>query len=58
MLTVGSEYYEERGMGTLRKGNPLSLPVPAKELFTLGLPVYTTGGVGGPQAAPGPVGGP
>lgn len=58
LLTVGSEYYEERGMGTLRKGNPLSLPVPAKELFTLGLPIYTTGGVGGPQSAPGPVGGP
>jgi hypothetical protein len=55
---VGSEYYEQRGMGTLRKGNFLSLPVPAKELFTLGLPIYTTGGVGGPQASPGPVGGP
>jgi hypothetical protein len=33
-----------RGGSNLQKGTPRSLPVPAKELETLGLPVYTYGG--------------
>ncbi len=33
-----------RGGSNLQKGTPRSLPVPAKELETLGLPVYTFGG--------------
>ena len=33
-------------------GTPLHFPVPAKELQTLQLPVYTFGGVGGEAAAP------
>ena len=33
-----------RGGSNLQKGTPRSLPMPAKELETLGLPVYTFGG--------------
>jgi hypothetical protein len=33
-----------RGGSNLQKGTPRSLPVPAKELETLGIPVYTFGG--------------
>ena len=39
-----------RGGSNLQKGTPRSLPVPAKELETLAMPVYTFGG-----AAPNPV---
>ena len=39
-----------RGGSNLQKGTPRHLPLPAKELETLGLPVYTYGG-----AAPNPV---
>jgi hypothetical protein len=53
---MGNIYFEQRGMGTLRVGNPLHLPVPQLELYNRGLPLYTTGGVGGKDAAPGPAG--
>ncbi|HEX6576586.1 MAG TPA: RagB/SusD family nutrient uptake outer membrane protein, partial [Gemmatimonadaceae bacterium] len=39
-----------RGGSNLQKGTPRSLPIPAKELETLGMPVYTFGG-----ATPNPV---
>jgi hypothetical protein len=39
-----------RGGNSLQKGTPRHLPVPAKELETLGIPVYTYGG-----ASPNPV---
>jgi hypothetical protein len=56
LLTLGSIFYEMRGMGTLRVGSPIHFPVPQLELFTMGLPIYTYGGVGGEGAAPGPPG--
>ena len=36
--------WASRGGSNLQKGTPRSLPVPAKELETLGIPVYTFGG--------------
>jgi hypothetical protein len=33
-----------RGGSNLQKGTPRHLPLPAKELETLGMPVYTYGG--------------
>jgi len=42
-----------RGSGTsfLLEGTPYHMPIPARELETLGLPFYTFGGVGGEGAA-------
>ena len=51
-LSAGSDFYEHRGFGLLRTGTPIHLPVPAGELETLDMPVYTFGGVGGAGAAP------
>ena len=42
-LPIGN-IWASRGGSNLQKGTPRSLPVPAKELETLGLPVYTFGG--------------
>jgi hypothetical protein len=55
-LSMGNTYFEQRGMGTLRAGNPIHLPVPQLELYNRGLPLYTTGGIGGKDAAAGPPG--
>jgi len=52
LLSQGSIYYDKRGFGTLRTGTWLHLPVPAKELEVLREAWYTTGGVGGRDAAP------
>lgn len=40
-------YADNRGFGLLREGTPIHMPIPARELAALDLPVYTFGGVGG-----------
>lgn len=40
-------WVDNRGFGLLREGNPIHMPIPGRELQTLGLPAYTYGGVGG-----------
>lgn len=42
----GGWYYNGRGWGDLIEGTPVHYPAPARELETLGLPLYTRGGVG------------
>lgn len=49
---AGLAYYDDRGWGDLVTGTPIHLPVPGKELETLGLQNYTFGGVGGEGGAP------
>lgn len=44
-------YIDSRGIGRLSPGTFVHFPIPARELETLGLPVYTWGGVGQPGAA-------
>ena len=39
-------WMDSRGFGRLTEGTFLSLPIPARELITIGEPVYTFGGVG------------
>ena len=48
---VPTEFTDARGWGWLIEGTPLQFPIPSKELQTLGLEVYTFGGVGGQSAA-------
>lgn len=43
-ITSGLAYFTRRGWGELVSGTPLHLPVPANELETLRLEVYTHGG--------------
>lgn len=50
-------WQDRRGFGTLSEGAWLSIPVPARELETVGLPVYNLGGIGGQHAAAAPIGG-
>jgi hypothetical protein len=40
-------YADQRGWGRLLPGTPIDLPVHGRELETLGLPYYTTGGAAG-----------
>lgn len=44
MCTGANGLYERRRIDNLQTGTPRHLPVPAKELETLGLPLYTFGG--------------
>jgi hypothetical protein len=44
-------YLDARGFGKLLTGTFLMMPVPARELATVGIPIYSFGGVGGPGAA-------
>lgn len=48
---MGAWFFDSRGWGDLMEGTFLHMPVPAKELQTLQLPIYTTGGAAG-EAAP------
>jgi hypothetical protein len=48
-------YFDGRGWGELYYGTPLQLPIPAKELQGLGLPVNTFGGPGGDFSSPGSI---
>lgn len=52
MLTAGGlNYYTDRGWGDLVEGTFLQWPVPGKDLETMGVQIYTFGGVGGSCAA-------
>jgi hypothetical protein len=44
-------WMDKRGFGTLQVGTFVQMPVPARYLVTLGIPLYTYGGVGGDGAA-------
>ena len=50
-IGAGTAYWDARGWGILVPGTVLHLPIPARELETLQLPIYTFGGVGGQGAA-------
>jgi hypothetical protein len=50
-ISSGLAYWDARGWGILLEGTPYHLPMPARELETLQLPLYTFGGVGGEGAA-------
>lgn len=47
--TSGFTLFQRRHVDGLRAGTPHHLPIPAKELETLALPVYTFGGAGNEQ---------
>ncbi len=54
MLGQGSAtYYNERKWNNLEVGTPRQMPIPAKELTLLQKELYTFGGVGKPDMAPG-----
>ena len=44
-------WMDRRGFGQLVPGTILHMPIPARYLIALGLPLYSFGGVGGPGAA-------
>lgn len=44
-------YLDNRGSGRLSPGTFIHYPIPARELETIGVPVYTWGGVGQPGGA-------
>jgi hypothetical protein len=50
--TSGTTLYWRRAVTDqpMQPGTPCQLPIPAKELETLGLPIYTFGGVGNDAA--------
>ncbi len=50
---AGVEFYDIRGWGDLTSGTAIHHPVPAKELGVLQAELYSFGGVGGTDAAPG-----
>lgn len=45
-------WQDRRGFGQLQSGTPLHMPIPARYLISLGMDLYTFGGVGGEGAAP------
>jgi len=44
-------WHDFRGFGQLQAGTILHMPVPARYLVQLGIPLYSFGGVGGTGAA-------
>jgi len=56
MTGSGAVFFHDRGWGDLVEGTPLHFPVAGQELETLGLQIYTFGGVGGPCSAGNPSG--
>jgi hypothetical protein len=49
---AGISFYDDRGWGDLVQHTAVQFPVPAQELLTLLMGVYTFGGPGGDSAAP------
>lgn len=45
-------WYDSRGWGTMVPGTPIHVPVSGRDLVTMGLPIYTFGGVGNPGSSP------
>lgn len=50
-MGFGKPYFESRGWGDLPEGTFLHLPVPAGQLFLLGLSEYSFGGTGSEGSA-------
>lgn len=50
VVAAGGHFFDARGWGRLVSGTPLHLPIPARELETLQLPLYTFGGSAGGAA--------
>lgn len=50
--TSGMVFFRRRHVDGLQAGTIRHLPIPAKELETLALPIYTFGGVGRPDCGP------
>ncbi|CAN5689572.1 hypothetical protein BH23GEM10_BH23GEM10_02110 [soil metagenome] len=50
VVASGGHYYDARGWGRLVQGTWLHFPIPARELETLGRPIYTFGGNAGGAA--------
>ena len=50
VVSFGNHYFDARGWGRLVPGTPLHMPIPARELETLQLPLYTFGGNAGGAA--------
>jgi hypothetical protein len=46
-VAAGLSYWDARGWGILVPGTPIHMPLPARELETLQMPIYSFGGVGG-----------
>jgi hypothetical protein len=44
-------WFDRRGLGTLLPGTILHLAIPGRYLVSMGIPIYSFGGVGGPGAA-------
>lgn len=51
LLNMLYPYLTRRHFGTLTPGTFTQIPIPARELETLGLPIYTFGGPGGDSSA-------
>jgi hypothetical protein len=50
VVSFGNHYFDGRGWGRLVTGTPIHMPIPARELETLSLPLYTFGGGAGGAA--------
>jgi hypothetical protein len=50
VVSFGNHYLDARGWGRLLTGTPIHMPIPARELETLSLPLYTFGGGAGGAA--------
>ncbi|HUF51534.1 MAG TPA: RagB/SusD family nutrient uptake outer membrane protein [Longimicrobiales bacterium] len=50
VVSFGNHYFDGRGWGRLLTGTPIHVPVPARELETLGMQLYTFGGSAGGAA--------
>lgn len=50
VVSSGGHYFDARGWGRLVQGTWLHFPIPARELETLGRPIYTFGGNAGGAA--------
>jgi hypothetical protein len=44
-------WYDNRGSGLLQPGTTIHMPIPGRYLVSLGIPIYSFGGVGGQGAA-------
>lgn len=51
-------WLDYRGFGFLQAGTPYHMPIPGRYIVSIGIPLYSFGGVGGDGAAAGPAGAP
>lgn len=52
MLDIIRGYADSRGWGRLPEGTFIHLPIPARQLEAMNMPIYSFGGIGGPGTAP------